>query len=109
MKSIEITAFLEGTLTHEAFYHELEHRIFENEPWKTLESDAECELEAFAYSTGIFFRVRTFSYDEQFLKSAFWNLAKDSFPKMSPTESRRFLKELLERKKNSEENFHERA
>lgn len=109
MKSIEITAFLEGSFLNEAIYHEFEHRIFESEPWKSLELDPECQVEAFAYSTGILIRVRTFSLQESFLRSVLLDLLHASILKFSSVEKKRFTREISERSTNAAENFHERA
>lgn len=109
MKSIQITAFLEGVYTNEAYYHEIEHRIFELEPWKTIESNQECEIEAFAYSSGIFFRIRSFSCDIPEILGSFYGLLESNIPGLSATEKKRFLQELRERSDNLSRDFDERA
>ena len=109
MKSTQITVFLEGIHTNEVFYHEIEHRIFELEPWKTIENDQESELEAFAYSTGILFRIRSFSCDYPSILESFYTILENSIPELSTTEKKRFLQELKERNYNMSKNFDERA
>jgi hypothetical protein len=109
MKSTQITAFLESIFTNEAFHHEIEHRIFESEPWKSLENDPEIEVEAFAYSTGILFRIRSFHLPVHDIIDAFFGLAEELIPNLSITEEKRFIKEVVDREKNRMENFDEWA
>jgi hypothetical protein len=109
MKSTQITVFLESIFINEEFHHEIEHRIFELDPWKTIEQDYECEIEAFAYSTGIFFRIRSFSLNVSEILESFYLLLDSPIPEFSHREKKRFLQELKERKKVIHENFDERA
>ena len=109
MSSTILTVFLEGIFINEAFYHEIEHRIFELEPWKSLEDNPEIEIEAFAYSTGILFRFRSFSVDLSQIQEAFDTLKEKKIPDFSISEKKRFLRELQDRKMDQEADFDEWA
>jgi hypothetical protein len=105
MHSTQITLFLESVFTNEALHHEIEHRIFELEPWKSMENNPEIEIEAFAYSTGILFRIRSFHLQIQDVINAFGELRNTKIPSFSHEEKRRFLREIEEREVDRREDF----